>query len=366
MQTLRTILFFPPNLPQSTQKVRKTPSPHNSPIPNPPSSSKILMDLQTLAYYLFILLPAFYIGLTLAFSALSALSLYTPSSTFYGRTLAAYGTLCLCALYGVAASLTLRLLGLHRLSQFATARAFKWSMRYTTDVRFEIISGGEHLDGTRPAVLIGNHQSALDILLLGTIWPRYCSVTAKSSLKYLPFLGWFMALSGTIFIDRANRDSAIQAFDRAAEEMRRARQSVFIFPEGTRSNASGPFLRGFKKGAFHLAVRAQVPIVPVVCANYWGVLSIEERRFRAGRIPVIVLEPVETKGLKTEDVDRLTEEMRERMLRELVLLSESPAGLKAMQAQPGIEEESKVAAEQRASEKERRGKESAAASGVER
>ena len=325
------------------------------------------MDLSTLAYYLFVLLPAFYLGLTLAFSALSALSIYTPTSTFCGRTLAAYGSLSLCALYGVLASITLRLLGLHRLSQYATARAFKWTMRYTTDIRFEIVSGEEHLDGTRPAVLIGNHQSALDILLLGTVWPHRCSVTAKSSLKYLPFLGWFMALSGTVFIDRANRDSAIQAFDRAADEMRQARQSVFIFPEGTRSNASGPFLRGFKKGAFHLAVRAQVPIVPVVCANYWGVLSIEERRFRAGRIPVRVLEPIQTKGLETEDVDRLTEETRERMLRELVQLAESPAGLKAMLAEPGgVAEESKVVAEQRANEKGERGKAGAVASGVER
>ena len=147
-----------------------------------------------------------------------------------------------------------------------------------------------------------------------------------------------MALSGTVFIDRANRNSAIQAFDRAAEEMRKARQSVFIFPEGTRSNARGPVLKGFKKGAFHLAVRAQVPIVPVVCGNYWGVLSLEEGRFRGGRIPVKVLEPVETKGLGTADVERLTNEMREKMLRELVALSESPAGMKAMQAEAGVAE----------------------------
>ena len=240
-------------------------------------------------------------------------------------------------------------------------------MRYTTDIRFEIVSGEEHLDAVRPAVLIGNHQSALDILLLGTVWPHYCSVTAKSSLKYLPFLGWFMALSGTVFIDRANRDSAIQAFDRAADEMRKARQSVFIFPEGTRSNARGPVLKGFKKGAFHLAVRAQVPIVPVVCGNYWGVLSLEEGRFRAGRIPVKVLEPVETKGLGTEDVERLTNETREKMLRELVALSESPAGMKAMQAEPGVAEHDLASlVRERAHEGGMRGQGTAIASGIER
>ena len=95
-----------------------------------------------------------------------------------------------------------------------------------------------------------------------------------------------MALSGTVFIDRSNSTSAHAAFDKAATEMRKERQSVFIFPEGTRSYAAGPEMGAFKKGAFHLAVKAGVDIVPVVAGNYWGVLSAREQRFRAGRIPV--------------------------------------------------------------------------------
>lgn len=95
-----------------------------------------------------------------------------------------------------------------------------------------------------------------------------------------------MALSGTVFIDRGNRKDALKAFDGAAEEIRREGQNVFIFPEGTRSYAKEPSLGAFKKGAFHLAVKAQVDIVPVVAGCYWGVLGVAERRFRAGRIPV--------------------------------------------------------------------------------
>ena len=95
-----------------------------------------------------------------------------------------------------------------------------------------------------------------------------------------------MALSGTVFIDRSNSASAHAAFDKAAAEMRKERQSVFIFPEGTRSYAEGPELGAFKKGAFHLAVKAGVDIVPVVAGNYSGVLSAREKRFRAGTIPV--------------------------------------------------------------------------------
>lgn len=95
-----------------------------------------------------------------------------------------------------------------------------------------------------------------------------------------------MALSGTIFIDRGNRLDALRAFEGAAAEMKRERQNVFIFPEGTRSYATGPELGPFKKGAFHLAVQAQVDIIPVVAANYAGVLNVRARRFRAGTIPV--------------------------------------------------------------------------------
>ena len=203
------------------------------------------MAFSTIAYYLFLYIPIAYIALTLFLYTLSSLSLLTPRTTFLARTLAAYGTLTLCALYGVFASLYLRLTGDPQRSQWATGRSFHHLMLYTTGVRFEVISGSEYLNSVRPAVLVGNHQSALDVLLLGTIWPKYCSVTAKQSLKYAPFLGWFMALSGTVFIDRGNRSSAISAFDKAAEEMRRHRQSVFIFPEGTRSNAPGPTMGTF-------------------------------------------------------------------------------------------------------------------------
>lgn len=95
-----------------------------------------------------------------------------------------------------------------------------------------------------------------------------------------------MTLSGTVFIDRANRQSSVAAFEKAAKRMQKEKQSVFIFPEGTRSYANGPELGAFKKGAFHLAVQAGMPVVPVVAGNYWGVLSVREGRFRAGRIPV--------------------------------------------------------------------------------
>lgn len=210
-----------------------------------------------------------------------------PLLTFLPRLLASYLSLLLCATYGVFASLFLRLLGQHRLAQYATARSFNLVMRYTTGIRFVIVEGKEHLlANRRPMVILGNHQTELDVLLLGAVFPRYCSVTAKKSLARVPFLGWFMSLSGTVFIDRVDRSQALKAFEGAAREMREHRQNVFIFPEGTRSYAREPVLLPFKKGAFHLAVQAGVEILPVVAENYSRILDVKARRFVPGTIRV--------------------------------------------------------------------------------
>lgn len=213
-----------------------------------------------------------------------------PKPAFFARILTSYLALTFCACYGVVASICLRVVGYGGLSQWTTGRSFKWVMSWLAGVTFVVLDergdGGRAALKTRPAVIVGNHQTELDVLMLGCIFPQYCSVTAKKSLKYMPFLGWFMALSKTVFIDRANRATARAAFDSAAQTIRKERQSVFIFPEGTRSYSSKPELLPFKKGAFHLAVQAQVPIVPVVSANYSDVLNVKRKVFKGGKIPV--------------------------------------------------------------------------------
>ena len=131
-----------------------------------------------------------------------------------------------------------------------------------------------------------------------------------------------MALSKTVFIERSSRTQAFAAFDRAAQQMHAARQSVYIFPEGTRSYYDHPDMLPFKKGAFHLAIQAQVPVVPIVVANYSNVLDFKRRIFRAGKIPITILEPISTKGKTKDDVDALLKEVREKMMSELVSLTQ--------------------------------------------
>lgn len=91
----------------------------------------------------------------------------------------------------------------------------------------------------------------------------------KKELLWTPLLGQFMWLAGSIFIDRSNNKRAVQSLKEAGEELKRKSTSLWMFAEGTRASQEAPSLRPFKKGAFHLAVDAQIPVVPVVCENYW-------------------------------------------------------------------------------------------------
>jgi lysophosphatidate acyltransferase len=102
----------------------------------------------------------------------------------------------------------------------------------------------------------------------------------------LPESNYLVWLSGTVFIDRGNRDSALKSLAKATEDMKNRKQSVWIFVEGTRSYAETPILLPFKKGAFHLAIEAGVPIVPVVVGNYSNLYSPKNRRFESGSIKI--------------------------------------------------------------------------------
>jgi lysophosphatidate acyltransferase len=104
----------------------------------------------------------------------------------------------------------------------------------------------------------------IDILYLGAVFPRACSIMAKKELKYTPFLGQYITLGNNVFVDRTSRTDALRTFANVAETMKRKGISLFVFAEGTRSASEKPTLLPFKKGAFHLAVQGQVPVVPVV------------------------------------------------------------------------------------------------------
>jgi lysophosphatidate acyltransferase len=99
---------------------------------------------------------------------------------------------------------------------------------------------------------------------------------------------WFflVTLSKAIFLDRSNRDSAVASAKKAAEDIHKQQTSVWIFPEGTRGHPREINMLPFKKGAFHMAVQAGVPIVPIVIANYNHLYDSKAKRFNSGVVPI--------------------------------------------------------------------------------
>ena len=246
---------------------------------------------------------------------LHTLGLFFKTARFYARLTTFYMSIACGATYGFLASIFLTLIGRSSLSQWACARFYLALVTMLTGVSFKVDK--EERLRRRPAIIISNHQTEFDIALLGKLMPQHCSITAKTSLKHIPLLGWFMAVSGTLFIDRANRKTAIKAFDGVAEEVREKKHSVWIFPEGTRSYTDTPTLLPFKKGAFHLAIQSGVPIIPVVISNYAHVFNHHWKVFQPGEIKIKVLEQIETTGLEAEDVEKVAKDTYDEMARVL-------------------------------------------------
>jgi len=190
------------------------------------------------------------------------------------------------------------------------ASSFYWIASRALNITVEV-EGEEYLE-TRPGVMIGNHQSMLDIIWLGRMFPKQASIMAKKSIKWNPALGLFMSMSGTVFVDRGNSANAHRSLEEAGEGMKARRTSLFIFAEGTRHMEEMPDLLPFKKGAFHLAVKGGIPIIPVVCENYWRLYH--KGVFGSGTIKVKVLPPVPTTGLTIDEVSALTTRVRDQML----------------------------------------------------
>ncbi|NXD12291.1 PLCA acyltransferase, partial [Nothocercus nigrocapillus] len=174
-----------------------------------------------------------------------------------------------------------------------------------------VVKGKENLK-TKPAVLVLNHQNSIDIMVMMEVLPRRCVPIAKKEILYMGTFGLACWFSGVIFINRKKREESISILTEVAHSMHKENFQVLIYPEGTR-NYAGSMLP-FKRGAFYLAVKAQVPIIPVVISSYDSFYSQKEKRFTTGKSTIQILPEVETLGLGPDDVPKLTEQVRDSML----------------------------------------------------
>src|SRR5687767_5559081 len=172
-----------------------------------------------------------------------------------------------------------------------------WSFRY---------SGTMPQDPRRPFVVVSNHESFADILLISHL-PWEMKWLSKAELFRIPVMGWMMWLAGDIPVKRGFGPSAVEAMERCRDVLRK-RVSVMIFPEGTRSKTAE--LLPFKDGAFRLAIEAGVPILPLAVSGTSTALRKHDWRFGRSVAEVRVLEPVETAGLSLADVPTLKARVR--------------------------------------------------------
>jgi 1-acyl-sn-glycerol-3-phosphate acyltransferase len=164
------------------------------------------------------------------------------------------------------------------------------------------------LDPARPYVFMANHLSTVDIWATLVALPVPVRMIAKKQLAAIPLLGWAMSAGRFIFIDRQNPAAARRSIDRARERIRSG-HSVLLFPEGTRSRTGQ--LLPFKKGGFHLAVDAGVPIVPVAIRGSRPTMPPGSLLLRAGRVEVVIGAPIPTEGLSGPDREALVERVRD-------------------------------------------------------
>ncbi|MEJ2603677.1 MAG: HAD-IB family hydrolase [Gammaproteobacteria bacterium] len=182
------------------------------------------------------------------------------------------------------------------------------------------VSGEQHLWSRRPAVFVFNHQSAADTVILAKLLRRDFTGIAKKELKSNPLIGPLMWATETVFVDRSNTGKAIEAM-RPAVEALKSGLSIVLAPEGTRS--LGDRLGPFKKGAFHLAMQAGVPMVPIVIHNATDALPKSGIFIRPATIKVEVLPPIPTDEWSTETIERHVRAVRRLFLEALDQLPEA-------------------------------------------
>jgi 1-acyl-sn-glycerol-3-phosphate acyltransferase len=177
------------------------------------------------------------------------------------------------------------------------------------------VKGKEHLNSNQTYVFISNHRSYLDTATLFVYTGRRMGLLAKKELLKVPILGYGMGFVNIMAIDRSNRERARETVASATARIRSG-ISFGVFAEGTRAKP-GEFLP-FKKGAFYMAVEAGVPIVPVAIKNTDVLMGKGTGRSRPGKIEIVMLPPVPTAGLSTDDdVQRLVKQVHQLVAREL-------------------------------------------------
>lgn len=155
------------------------------------------------------------------------------------------------------------------------------------------------------------------------VWPIAYRLTVIARMLLLfagpfGFGGW---LAGLIFINKDAKDKGKSTLNGAINKIKKDKIKLWIFPEGYRN----PGIDEFKKGAFHMAVKGQIPIVPVVFSSYQTFLNDKEKMFNSGDVIIEALPEIPTKGMNASDIDYLIKITRNEMIKKFDSLNEEIA-----------------------------------------
>ncbi len=170
------------------------------------------------------------------------------------------------------------------------------------------VYGSENIDPTQSYVVVVNHESNLDIVGLYGFLPVDFRWVMKIEIRKIPILGPACERMKHVFIDRSNREKAIESLQRAKSQLTNG-TSILFFPEGTRNNK--PEMLPFKKGAFRMAIDLQLPVLPVTLRNTGVLLPNNSVEARPGTLELVIHKPIPVENLTIDDTTTLMAQARE-------------------------------------------------------
>lgn len=189
---------------------------------------------------------------------------------------------------------------------FIMSYALTWS-----NIRLKV-EGAEHINSHDPCIYLANHQSSFDVPIFGRLKFKNLTIIGKKELIWIPFFGLCFKLLGNLLIDRGNRSKAVAGLAQVVKAVKERQISVFVFPEGTR-NKTPDHLLPFKKGAFYMAIEAQIPIVPIVVSDIRPLVNANTKYVRPGVITVRALPPISTQGMNSSQISELSDRVYQLM-----------------------------------------------------
>jgi 1-acyl-sn-glycerol-3-phosphate acyltransferase len=198
--------------------------------------------------------------------------------------------------------------------QIRVARRWAKTLLAASGVQVEV-EGLEHIDPSGSYVFISNHQSYMDTPVALANIPVQFRFLAKRGLFQIPLLGTHLSRAGHIPVPREDPRAAVKVMQLAAEAIRAKNISLLIFPEGGRSHDG--VTRPFKEGGAYIAIRAGVPVVPMVLIGTRDLLPYGAGIVLAGKATLRILKPIETSQLTLKDRGALTDRLHALIVEEL-------------------------------------------------